>query len=152
MGLWERLPHLIFKKFEGTPWLRRGMSHTKFGLFSYQSWTTISSNRDYSLKRHFQGSLVAMESWHRTQWNSLLKQLSLHIKRRGKNLVLARSHGNFYLMSESHKYAELIIKARKAQNMAGVWAGAQTGVTLPIPQAQLHWQWEPPAKISRLWH
>lgn len=57
----------------------------------------------------------------------------------------------FTFMSESHKYAELIIKARKTQNMAGVWAGAQTGVTLPIPQAQMPWQSEHPLSPKSSW-
>ena len=49
----------------------------------------------------------------------------------------------FTLMLVICKYTQLIIKAKKSQNMVGVWPEAQTGVTLPIPQAQLHWQWEP---------
>lgn len=49
----------------------------------------------------------------------------------------------FTLVLVISKHTELIIKASKAQSMVeSDQREAQTGITLPIPQGRLHWQWE----------
>lgn len=94
-GPLEKIPSSDFQDVERILLFRGDMNHLKFG--SFQSQATINSIREYSLTGNFLGSLDAIGGSHDYHWNSLLRQLSLRIKRRQKNLVFARSYGNFYL-------------------------------------------------------